>query len=126
MEDIVAVRVELEKGETRYFITWGRLYDKVPPTVLEAVVLKHSQRCDLGGRAISAHLCWSLQEAARETYFFEALWRMGQTIIPYGEGYWEWAATMKRLVDEGKQIHYLGKPRPLQQGPADRDHNSLR
>ncbi len=71
MENIVAVEVELENGQRRYFLTWGRIQDAVDPALLEQLVLRQSPRFSLGGKPIRARLCLSLQEASRESCFYE-------------------------------------------------------
>lgn len=110
MEDIVAIAVELEDGNKRFFLTWGRIQDGVDPTSLELLVLKHSSRFSLGGKPIKASLCESLQEAAHEPYFFEAFFKMCQKTIPFGDHYDVWRTEMNEKMQAGKELYYLGNP----------------
>ena len=106
MDEIVAVEVRLRTGESRYFLTWGRVQAKVDAAPLEALVLRHCTRAKLGGEPSSAHLCWSLQEASGETYFFESYFAMcqrgGLGVRPPSE--------LADLMEQGKELWYLGLP----------------
>ena len=108
VEDIVTVRLVLETGESRYFMTWGRIQDEVDPTRLEELVLAACGRFAIAGNAVSAHLCASLQEARDEPYFFEALFSFSQRPIPFGEGYEVWRQSMDERMRNGKEIYFLG------------------
>ncbi len=110
MEDIVAVEVTLENGAHRYFITWGRIQHPVDPEPLEQLVLRHSVDWDLGEKPIKARVCWSLQEAAREPYFYECFFSISQQTIPFGEHYVSWKAEMNKKMQGGKEFYYLGNP----------------
>jgi hypothetical protein len=59
MEDVVAVRVDLVTGESRYFMTWGRIQDVVDPEPLEALVMRHASGYDSAenqrGRSCASH-----------------------------------------------------------------------
>ena len=57
MEDIVAVAVELENREVRYFLTWGRIQATVDPVPLEKLILAQSGHFALDGKAVKARLC---------------------------------------------------------------------
>ena len=41
MDDIVAIKVKDSKAQTHYFLTWGRIFDRVDPKELETVMAKH-------------------------------------------------------------------------------------
>ena len=112
MEDIVTVRVNLDTGDHRYFLTWGRIHHPVVPEPLEALVFAKSSGFSLSGHAISAHLCQTLQEAAKEPHFYECFFGMCQKKIPFGLEYGQWAARMRELMENGKEIYYLGRPQP--------------
>src|SRR5258708_6878743 len=94
MDGIVAVAIELEDGTQRYFLTWGRIQDRVNPKRLEEIVLKHSTSFRLGGAPARARLCDSLQEASQERYFYECFFDMCQRkflteiIMKAGAGKW--------------------------------------
>jgi hypothetical protein len=111
MDDIVAVAVELEDGAQRYFLTWGRLFDRVDGTTLESVVLENAHRFALGGVALRARVCDSLQEAAGERYFYESLFDMAQKPIPFGDAYESWRQTAANSLTEGRGLWYLGVPK---------------
>ena len=110
MEDVVAIRVRLKRGSSRYFLTWGRLFDPVDPAQLEAVVLGQLSKFDLGGEPVSVEVCPTLQEASRQPYFFEALWWFGQRKVPYGPGYKRWMLMTRRRLKAGQDLRYLGRP----------------
>ena len=109
MEDVVAVRLTLESGEARYFLTWGRIQDVVDPAELERVVLDSCTRYSLDGRPVSAAVCGSLGEARDEPYFYEAFWELSQTRIPFGRRYPRWRRRIEREMSEGEHLWYLGR-----------------
>lgn len=109
MEDIVAVRLNLDNGDARYFLTWGRLPEAVDPAPLERLVLNAATRFSLGGTPVSAQLCATLQEAASEPYFFENFFKMCQRRIPFGPEYKAWAAETLQRLEAGKELYYLGR-----------------
>ena len=92
MDDIVAVRVELDTGEHRYFITWGRLHDVVDPRPLAHVILAN------------AH------------HFFEGLLAISRESIPFGPGYEEWRKSKLEAMAKGREIHFLGRKDLLPDG----------
>jgi hypothetical protein len=108
MEDIVAVEVKLDTNEKRYFLTWGRVHDRVDPSPLEALILRTCPNLSLNGNAVGARVCATLQEAADQPYFFECFFAMCQKKIPFGTKYAQWAEKTKRAMNAGKEIFYLG------------------
>ena len=108
MEDIVAVRVELQNGTSRFFLTWGRIQDKVDPEPLQQLIFDHCKIFDLGGIPIKATFCFNLQEAASAPYFYECFFMMGQQIIPFGRRYARWRKQMDKKMRDGKELYYLG------------------
>jgi len=110
MEDVVALRVRLRRGGSRYFMTWGRLFDPVDPARLEAIVQEHLGKFDLGGEPVSVEICSTLQEASAQPYFFEALWWFGQQKVPYGPGYKRWVSSKRLQLQGGHDLRYLGRP----------------
>ena len=112
MEDLVAVAVQLASGEDRFFMTWGRIQDPVDPEPLEALILRRCSKFALGGEAVSARMCRSLQEAAGAPYFFEALFSFSQQPIPFGPRYEAWRKRMAERMEKGKELYFLGAPRP--------------
>ena len=113
MEDIVAVAVELDNGEERFFMTWGRIQDTVDPEPLEQLVLKHCVGYSLGGKPVKTRMCWTLQEAAHAPHFYEGLFSFSQRPIPFGDHYQTWRAERNKRMQQGKELYYLGNPREL-------------
>lgn len=110
MEEIVAVDVQLESGDHRYFLTWGRVHHPTDPTALETLVLDQSRRFSLGGAPIKAGICLTLQEAATQPYFYECFFSMCQKRVPYGPRYRQWAEETRRAMNDGKELYFLGRP----------------
>jgi hypothetical protein len=50
-------------------------------------------------------------EAATQPYFYECFFDICQKKIPFGPKYREWAAEMRELMENGKEIYYLGRRR---------------
>ena len=109
MEDIVAIRVRLSSGESRYFLTWGRIPEAVDPEPLLSIVRNNLHRFALGGAPELVELCPTLQDAAGAPYFFEALFTMSQRPIPFGTGYKAWRKRIQAALKNGQEIHYLGR-----------------
>jgi hypothetical protein len=108
MDDIVVVKVRDSKANNHYFITWGRIFDRVNPKSLEVLIAAHAPKCGIKNPK-SVDLCESLQEASKSRYFHEALFHMSQEKIPYGIGnYSRWCAKMKKSMLSGRQIFYCG------------------
>lgn len=107
----MAVRVELADGDSRFFLTWGRIQDPVDPAPLERIVLGHCRTHDLGGEAVSAQVCWSLQDARNSTYFCEALIHLAAESPGPGTRS-AWRARVAAEMDEGRHLYFLGRPRP--------------
>ena len=109
MEHVVAVRVDLAEDGSRYFLTWGRVADPVDEAWVASVLLRSAERCDLGGTATTAVVCWSLQEAAGALYFYECFWEMCRQAPSTGDP--EWRERTKLAMEAGRAIWYLGRPR---------------
>jgi hypothetical protein len=41
VDDVVAIKAKTDEGKTRYWLTWGRLFDAVDPEPMIAVVRPH-------------------------------------------------------------------------------------
>jgi 1,4-dihydroxy-2-naphthoyl-CoA synthase len=63
----------------------------------------------IGGGPVSARVCTSLQEAAAQPYFFEALLGMAQRSIPHGDDYEAWRQERAMAMKEGREIYFLGR-----------------
>ena len=95
-------------------MTWGRIFDAVDPARTEALVLRYASGCSLGGQAMSAEMCWSLQDARDETYFYEAVANYaaqlaGRPTDPAGRA--RWTEGRAAAMEQGREIYYLGLPR---------------
>lgn len=109
MHDVIALRVTLEDGSSRYFLTWGRLTDPVDSKAIEDLVGRSLSRFSLGGKPVSVTTCDSLGEASGARYFYESLFQMSQKLIPYGARYKKWAQEMLAELKKGNEIYYLGE-----------------
>jgi len=99
LESIVAVRVTLESGRSRYFLapTCRTLSEEE----LELYILSNCKKFALGGKPKRALVCQSLQAAARQKYFYECLIDLQrQPAIPVRQ--------MKRLLSLGKLMSFCG------------------
>lgn len=108
MDDIVAVAVELDTREIRYFLTWGRVHDPIDPLPLAHVVLANAHRFALGGLATAASVCDSMSQASGAPLFYEGLLAMGRQPIPFGTGFEEWRREKAARMAQGKDLWYLG------------------
>jgi hypothetical protein len=108
MEDIVALKVVLEKVPNHYFLTWGRLLDPVETKGLEELIASHLSQFGLPGPPVSISVCDSVREAAGARYFYECFFQMCQKPIPFGDAYGPWAAQMLEQLKQGREIYYLG------------------
>lgn len=110
MEDLVAIAVELDTGDVRYFITWGRIQQSVDPKPLARLILEQCHHFALGGTALTARVCTTLQEAAQQPLFYEALFSFAQQKIPFGPEYQQWREAINVRMHEGKELYLLGVP----------------
>jgi hypothetical protein len=111
MDDIVAVKVRDSKAGAHYFITWGRIFDRVDSKGLESMVTRHAPKFGIK-RPMSATVCDSLRDASKARYFHEALFHISQEKIPFGtRTYGSWCAKMKREMLAGRQLFYCGTPK---------------
>jgi hypothetical protein len=110
VDDIVAVAIKLESGEHRYFLTWGRIFDRIDGSRLEELAMQAAGHVQLEGTAVSAHLCDSLQEAAGERYFYESFFEISQQPIRRDD-YEAWKAEKAKALAEGHGWYYLGVPK---------------
>ncbi len=110
VEDVIAVRVTLEDGESLAFMTWGRLFDAVDETeILDAV---EKALPTYGIRAWSTiAVCDNLGEVANERYFYEALLSFAWKAPPSGKRHASWQSKKRKLVKAGRNIYFLGRPK---------------
>jgi len=108
MEDIVAVEVTTDSGARTYFLTWGRIQDRVDPEPLVALMMSVVGRFKTPGVAVSARVCDSLQEASSAPYFFEYYFSFCQHPIPFDDRYDAWRSDMDALMRAGKEIAGVG------------------
>jgi hypothetical protein len=108
MEELVAIKVVDAKRSAHFFITWGRVFDAVGPEPLVSAVRRQLRQ--FGIHAVrSIRICDTLQEAADQPYFYEALIAFSQQRVPYGHAYPKWRTTRRKQIEAGKEIYYLGK-----------------
>jgi hypothetical protein len=113
MEDVVAVEVELDDGQKRYFLTWGRIQDRVEGGPVAEIVLRNSARFSLGAVPVRARLCLHLRDAADSDaapYFYEAYLPFARKPIPYGDGYEVWRRQRAAAMERGDEIAFCGNP----------------
>jgi hypothetical protein len=116
MDDVIAVEVELDTGELRYFVTWGRIQAAVDPKPVADLVLAHSRSFSLGGEPVAARVCETLRVAADSDvapYFYECLLPFTRA-TPFGDGYEQWKAGRAEAMARGLEISYCGNPAPGQ------------
>jgi hypothetical protein len=112
VEEIIAVRVRLDTGADRYFLTWGRLGANRPwPGDIERAVLKAAAHFSLGGTPMDAYVCDTLQEASGERYFYECLFDIQRRMPAESKKkFTAWADKMTTAVLRGEELSYLGRP----------------
>jgi hypothetical protein len=124
VDNIIAVRVTLDSGVNRYFLTWGRLGSNDPwPGDIERAVLKASKSWAIRGIPAGAQVCDSLQEVSGERYFYENLVAMQYQMPPQTarKKFTAWAGAMTAAVLRGEQLYFLGLPKDEQDPPANPD-----
>jgi hypothetical protein len=112
MEDVIAVEVRLKDGSSRFFVTWGRIQDRVDPAPVCELVMRHVSEAMLGGEPLAATVCPTLRVAAESSeapYFFDALVAFSRQKIP-GDRYEEWRREKAEAMANGKELYYCGKP----------------
>ena len=78
---------------------------------LERLILNVAARgLALGGTPVAARICATLQEAARQPYFYECFFDICQRPIPFGASYADWVRERATRMAEGKEIWFLGVP----------------
>jgi hypothetical protein len=112
VDSIVAVRVRLDSGADRYFLTWGNLgANRCWPGDIERAVLRASVHFALGGTPVDARVCDTLQAASGERYFYECLIAMQQQMPAAArKKFTAWADKMTAAVLRGGELYYLGAP----------------
>jgi len=113
IEDLVAVRVNLADGSGRFILTFGRIQDTVDPGPLEAIVLRHCGKFGLRD-AVSAEVCWSLQDASQQTYFHEGVSQITakRAVAILTEDYFDWRNRIRDEMETGRHLYYCGDPHP--------------
>jgi hypothetical protein len=111
VEEVVAVELETQSGDTHYVVTWGRVQHTVDPTELETLVLDASAK--FVPDALAARACTSLSDARDAPYFYEALIHFASEIAkrdiaptPFDE----WAPRTDAEMRAGRHLYYLGRP----------------
>jgi hypothetical protein len=114
MEDLIALEVVDKKRGRAAFLTWGRLFDRVDTSQIEAVVTAAIKKFGFS-EILSIRVCDSLQEVASYRYFFEKFFLFSREPIPFGPKYKIWAAKKRRALKAGREIALIGfadKTRP--------------
>lgn len=109
MEQWVAVEVRTDRQQSGFFLTWGRIQDPDDPAPLEQLAVRAAAHFSLGGTPVSARVCRTLSEAAKQPFFYEALLTFASTPIPYGDGYEPWRAQRAQAMEEGREFYFLGR-----------------
>lgn len=116
VDDVVAVEVELQDGEKRYFLTWGRVLDAVDGAPIAQLVLRHAAAFSIDGEPARARLCQSLREAADSDsapYYYECLLRFSREPIPFGDGFEDWRHERAGAMERGDELAYCGSPKQV-------------
>jgi hypothetical protein len=108
MDDVVAVEVRTSDGSRSYFITWGRIQDRLDPGPLERLMLGVADHFALPAAVTSTRVCESLSEARDAPYFYEALLEYAKSQIPFGDGYEIWRAERDQRMRDGQDIFFAG------------------
>jgi len=108
VDDIVAVEIRLADGESRYFLTHGRIQDVTDPVPLAHLVLERCRSFDLGGEPVSARVRWYLNAAAAEPYFYECL---SGVIMEAADVRAMGVERTNERMREGKLLWYCGRHR---------------
>lgn len=106
----IAIKAVDKSGRTHFFLTWGRVFDAVEDDSLLAAVRPNLSTWGVDPDS-SLEVCYTLQEAAAEPYFYEGLFGMAQERIPFGPKYKAWQSRKRKQITKGKEIWYLGKKR---------------
>jgi hypothetical protein len=106
VDDIVAVALVTASGDRRFILTWGRVQANVDPEPLEQLVLRHSSK--FGVEATEAQVCFTLQEASTEPYFYECLFAMARKAIPEDRHAWKRDTDLR--MQDGYELYYCGAP----------------
>ncbi len=119
VDSIIAVRVRLDSGADRYFLTWGDVgANRRWPGDIERAVLKASAAFALGGTPADARVCDTLQAASGERYFYECLIAMQQKMPNAAKKkFAAWADKVTAAVLRGGELYYLGAPADQDGGP---------
>jgi hypothetical protein len=100
MEDIVAIRVTDSRGKKHFFLTWGRAFDRTNPKPLLEAVRPWIPKAGIS-KVRSISVCKTLQAAAKQPYFYEALFSFSQEAVLSDR-------LRRARIIAGKDIYYLG------------------
>ncbi len=112
-ESIIAIGVRHDNDGKNFFLTLGKYYWQADLDEIAQIVLRKSKGYALDGDPVEAEVCYSLLDASREPYFFEALFELSQLRLPdlADLDAAEAADSTKRLRKEvrgGRHLYYLG------------------
>jgi hypothetical protein len=109
MEDIVAIKATDASGKPHFFVTWGRVFDRTDPNSLLNAVRRALPQFGVS-EPRQVELCSTLQEAAGQPYFYEALVSFTRQPAIDSAHRAEWESSCRERINSGKDIYYLGKP----------------
>jgi hypothetical protein len=107
MENIILIKVADQNKRKYYFLTWGRIFDRIDADLYSTIIRPHLTKFGIES-AISFEVCNSLQEGAKAQYFYENFFMMCQSKIPFGKKYNAWQKSMVKKIKSGKEIYFLG------------------
>ncbi len=109
MEDVVAVRLKLDSGESVYLMTWGRIPEAIDDVHLLQMARRSAKQFNLGGKLVEVMLADTLQEASGQPYFYEAFFALLQRRATYGTDVAAWRSEALERMRAGKDFHFLGR-----------------
>ena len=109
MENVIAVEVRLSNGDNLYYLTWGRIQDKLDHRPVAQLVLNAALNAVDERRPKSSRVLWSLHPATAAPMFYEVYFGMCQRPIPFGKGYDKWRKKIDKRMRQGLEISFLGE-----------------
>jgi len=98
-----------------FFLTWGRIQDRVDPEPVCALVLRAASGNALGGELVDARLCFTLKDAAESgdaPYFYECFVGFVPAAYPQSRATRRWRQERAEAMGRcGKEI-WLLRPNP--------------
>ena len=108
MEDLVAVEVTTDTGDSCRFVTWGRIQDAVDPAPLEHLIMSVASNFAVTGGPKSVASLRDATGRTRSAPVYEALFSFAQQPIPFGDRYDELRRERDQQMRLGKEIYFAG------------------